>query len=98
MPKRTPALEREIAEFHGVRPVEVEVFEDDAALYRARRRERMQQVPRRAAAIPFKLWWADATPFQRFEKLWWWSFKGLGGFALGLIGFAVLFAAYIAFR
>ncbi len=94
---RVSGMEREIEALHGVRPARVEIFEDDAALYRARRRDRLQARPpwaRRGSS--FRAWWNDATPFQRFYRLWWWAFLALSGFGLGLLAFAVLGAVWVA--
>jgi len=45
----------------------------------------------------FKRWWSQATPFERFFRLWWWGMCGLMGLAAGMVTVAFLGAAFVAF-
>lgn len=91
------SLRRQIAGLHGVRPQRVQVFEDDAALYEARRAARMKVEGKRRRAArrpPLRLWWAQATPVERFTRVVWWSMCGVAGFGFGAVAMAFLWFGF----
>jgi hypothetical protein len=88
---------RAIADFHRVSADRIEVFEDDAELYEARRAARLRAEGnhRRAARKPpFRMWWAQATPLERFGRIWWWAVCFLVGSLFGMTAFMLACALF----